>query len=100
MEQNRLQPIFEKTDGYCHICFKQLSFINYGKHGTRGAWHIEHSVSKTKGGSNHLNNLFAACISCNLEKGIMHTRTARSWNGNKRAPYSKKKKIKLKIKTL
>ena len=73
MDPERLQSIFERTDGYCHICHRRLSLANYGKHNSKGAWHIEHSIPKAKGGTDHLNNLFAACIVCNLEKGILHT---------------------------
>ena len=86
-----LQKIYEKTNGQCHICYKRLSYSNYGKNGSKGAWHIEHSVPKAKGGTDHLNNLFAACIPCNIEKSTFHTRTARAWKGKSRAPLSKKK---------
>lgn len=95
-DNDRLNSIYDKTDGCCHICHKKLSFTNHGKRGGKGAWHVEHSKPKAKGGTNHLNNLFPACIDCNSEKGVMHTRTARGWNSNTRAPYSaaKKKQIK------
>jgi 5-methylcytosine-specific restriction endonuclease McrA len=95
-DNDRLNSIYDKTDGYCHICQKKLAFTNHGKRGFKGAWHVEHSKSKAKGGSDHMNNLYPACIKCNSEKGTMHTKTARGWNGNTRAPYSaaKKKQIK------
>ena len=96
MEKERLQQIYRKTDGYCHICHIKLSFSNYGVHGAKGAWHIEHSKAKANGGSNHFYILFPACISCNIEKGVKHTRTARAKYGNTRAPYSKAKKEALK----
>ncbi|HWY37116.1 MAG TPA: HNH endonuclease signature motif containing protein [Bacteroidia bacterium] len=89
----RLNKIYDKTDGHCHICHKKLSFSKYG---ATGGWEIEHSVARANGGTDHLNNLFAAHISCNREKGTYHTRTARGWNGNTRAPYSKAKKQKIK----
>ena len=92
METERLQKIFKKTDGNCHICHSKLSFSNYGSHGAKGAWEVERSKPKSKGGSDNLNNLFAAHISCNREKGTLHTKTARSQYGYTRAPYSKKKK--------
>lgn len=95
-DMNRLKKIYQKTDGYCHICHKKLALTNHGKHGARGAWHIEHSIPKSKGGTDHLNNLFPACISCNLEKGTVHTRTARTRNGATRSPYNKKKKEQIK----
>ena len=54
------------------------------------------SVPKAKGGTDHLNNLFPACIPCNLEKGVRHTKTVRKRNGVTRAPYNKAKKDKIK----
>jgi hypothetical protein len=89
-----LNEVFDKTDGRCHLCRKQISFSNYGIYGTRGAWHIEHSIPRAKGGTDHFNNLLPACISCNLEKGTTSTKTVRSWNGFISAPLSRTKKEK------
>ncbi len=94
-DYERLRLIYSKTDGYCHICFKKLSFKNHGLHSGKGSWHIEHSKAKAKGGTDHLNNLFAACINCNLSKGIKHTKTVRRHNGQTRAPYSRATKRKI-----
>jgi hypothetical protein len=87
----RLERIFERTDGRCHICWGSLAFRNYGKFGERGAWEIEHSNPRSKGGSDRLSNLYPAHVSCNREKGRMHTRTVRRWNGQTRAPLSQAK---------
>ncbi len=87
-----LGRIYDKTNGACHICHKKLSFSNYGIHGAKASWHVDHSVPRAKGGSDHPNNLFPACISCNLEKGIVSTRAIRNKYGNTRAPLSKKRK--------
>jgi len=92
----RLELIYRKTNGYCHICHKKLSLKNHGINGTHGSWHIEHSIPKAKGGTNHLNNLFPACISCNLEKGVSSTKESRLKNGITRAPFNKEKKNKIK----
>lgn len=78
--------IFDRTRGKCHICHKQLAFKNHGVFGARGAWHVEHSIAVANGGTNHGNNLFAACITCNIEKCTVTSRTARSWAGTRRAP--------------
>jgi uncharacterized protein YcfJ len=43
-----------------------------------------------------MNNLYAACISCNIEKGTKDKRTIRNKNGVKKAPLSKKKKTEIK----
>lgn len=87
----RLEKIFERTDGRCHICWGPLAFRNYGKLGERGAWEIEHSNPRCKGGSERLSNLYPAHTRCNREKGRMHTRTARGWNERTRAPLSQAK---------
>lgn len=91
-----LNAIYDKTDGCCHLCHRKLSFTNYGKRNRKGAWHVEHSIPRAKGGTNHLNNLFLACISCNCGKGTTHTRTVRRRNGVSRAPYSRAKKQSIK----
>lgn len=88
----RRKRIYDKTNGYCHICHRKLSFVNYGTNGAKGAWHVEHSIPKAKGGSDHLNNLYAACVSCNCEKGAKHTQIMRNRNGVSRAPLSRLKK--------
>jgi hypothetical protein len=87
--EGRLRLILDRTAGRCHICWGSLAFSNYGLIGERGAWEVEHSNPRSKGGSERLNNLYAAHISCNREKGASHTRTARARNGQTRAPLSK-----------
>lgn len=88
---DQLTRIYDRTSGYCHICHKKLSFANYAQYGERGSWEVEHSKPKAQGGTSHGNNLFAACISCNRSKRDGSTRTARSRNGQSRAPYSRSK---------
>lgn len=63
-----VNSVYEKNDSCCVYCEKKLSFVNYGKRGKRGSWHIDHSVSKANGGTDHLNNLVPACIGCNQDK--------------------------------
>lgn len=64
----RLNQIFDLTDGYCYYCGKQLSWKNYGKVGKRGSWEIDHSNPKSRGGTDHLRNLVPACVACNRAK--------------------------------
>lgn len=92
--QIKLDAIFGRTDGQCHICRKRLARKNYGDVGLRGAWEVEHSNPRSKGGTDHGNNLYAACIPCNRSKGNSSTRNARSKNGYINAPYSKVTKSK------
>ena len=87
-----LDLIYGKSTGYCHLCHKKLSRTNYNRRGARGAWHVEHSVPRSKGGTEHLNNLYAACIDCNCDKSNKTTRTARQANGKTCAPLSPEKR--------
>ena len=91
----RLNEIYDKTDGCCHLCHKKLSFKNYAILGAKGNWEVEHSVARANGGSNHLNNLFPSCIQCNRDKGTYSTRTARNWYGQTNAPYSRARKTQI-----
>ncbi len=91
-EEAELRAIYDRTEGQCHICRKRLSFHNYGLFGKRGAWEIEHSVAQARGGTDHGNNLFTACISCNRSKGDCSSRTARRQHGYQCAPYSARKR--------
>jgi len=86
-----LSAVYDRTAGRCHICHKKLAYTNHGKSGERGAWHVEHSHPRARGGTSHLNNLYPACIKCNLEKGTIISRTARGWNARKRAPLSRER---------
>ena len=90
----RLNDIYDRTNGQCHICYKKVSWSNYGTLGTKGAWEVDHSNPRANGGSDRLSNLYAACISCNRSKGSKNTRSQRAGNGFTSAPDSKNKKIK------
>lgn len=89
------QAIHKKTHGKCHLCGKRRTLGKYGKSQAEGGWQIEHSVPRAKGGTDHLNNLFAACAECNQKKGTRCTRTARAEHGRTRAPLSREKKQKI-----
>ena len=89
LSEDRINEIFDRTSGKCHLCHKKLSFKNYGHPGDRGAWEIEHSVPRACGGSDRINNLYAACISCNRAKGARTTRSMRLRRGLTRAPVAK-----------
>ncbi len=91
-QQDHLDRIYNRTSGYCHICHKKLARRNYARYGKRGAWEVDHSRARSNGGSDHGNNLFAACISCNREKKAESTVTARNWHGKSRAPLSRDKR--------
>lgn len=92
----RLTKIFDKTDGNCHLCHKELIFENHGLQDVEYSWHIEHSKPKASGGTDHLNNLYPACAKCNLEKGTLKTSVIRKRKGVIRAPLAKTKKAEIK----
>lgn len=88
-----LNRIYDRTDGRCHLCRKKLSLCNYGVLGNKGAWEVDHSFARIRGGTNHLNNLKPACIPCNRAKRDNTTRAARSRHGYRSAPLSKSAKV-------
>ena len=94
---DELDRIYSRTRGKCHICHGQLARINYGLGQAKGTWEVEHSVPRSKGGADHLNNLFPAHITCNRDKSNRTTRTARRWNGKTRAPLSPEKYAKARV---
>ena len=90
--KEQLDWIYHCTSGYCHLCQKKLARTNYNRADERGSWHVDHSVAKSKGGTDRLNNLKPACIDCNLDKSDKTTRAARRRNGKSRAPLSPEKR--------
>jgi 5-methylcytosine-specific restriction endonuclease McrA len=90
LDDATLKRVFDRSSGKCHICHKQLAFKNYNQPSARGAWHVEHSKPRARGGSDCLNNLFPAHIRCNIAKGVATSRTARKAHGLTRAPLSAK----------
>jgi 5-methylcytosine-specific restriction endonuclease McrA len=67
--KKRLNEIYQKSSGYCAICGKKLSLINYGKPKRKAPWEVDHSNPLSKGGTKYFRNLRAVCISCNRKKG-------------------------------
>lgn len=84
-----LKKLYDKTNGRCHICYKKLARVNYGKHGRRGAWEVDHSVPRARGGTDRQSNLLPACTTCNRSKQDSTTRVARSEHGHTRRPRSR-----------
>ncbi|MDP3573860.1 MAG: HNH endonuclease, partial [Archangium sp.] len=89
-DESRKRQIFDRSSGYCHICTSRLSFRNYAQEGQSGAWHVDHSIPRSRGGSDRLSNLYPACIDCNRDKSDGSTRAARARNGVTRAPLSRR----------
>jgi 5-methylcytosine-specific restriction endonuclease McrA len=77
--EEELVYIYYKTNGYCRLCDRKLSLVNYNRPGRRGAWHVDHSNPRSRGGTDYLRNLFPACIGCNQVKSDFSSRTARRY---------------------
>ncbi|MDX6444647.1 MAG: hypothetical protein QOH71_1721 [Blastocatellia bacterium] len=60
--------VYERDGRLCTYCGE---FVQWGSE------HIDHSVSRRNGGTNHLNNLRLACAPCNLSKGSLNARQFR-----------------------
>lgn len=61
----RRTEIFEKSQGKCHYCETALIL--------EAGWHVEHMTPRSKGGTDLMDNLVAACPTCNNKK---RTKTA------------------------
>lgn len=90
--QRELREIYDRTSGYCHLCGQKVYFTNYNKPGRRGAWEVEHSKARALGGTERLNNKYAAHIDCNRDKGTVTTRAARARHGQTKAPLSRERR--------
>src|SRR5436190_23772164 len=87
-DNERLSDIYDRTCGHCHTCGKKVAWSNYTNFGARGAWEVEHSSPRARGGTDRLSNLYPACISCNRSKRDGSTRSARAQYGRGAAPLS------------
>jgi len=63
---HRTMVVWDKADGHCEYCGKDLSATNEDYF--RGS-QIDHVISASKGGTEDLENLALACSYCNLSKG-------------------------------
>ena len=79
--KKELRKIYDKTNGHCNLCGKNLSFVNYGKLSGRAPWEVDHSNPISRGGTSYLRNLYPVCPSCNRSKGTIRRRAYRkkSW---------------------
>jgi hypothetical protein len=50
---DELNYISDKTDGYCYHCGKELAFRNYGVVGAGAGWEVDHSRSRSEGGTDY-----------------------------------------------
>lgn len=55
--------IFDKANGKCESCGKQLVFENHAE-GQRGAWEAHHKTSVASRGADIASNGKALCLAC------------------------------------
>ncbi len=89
---NERRQIYDSTGGYCHLCHKKAFWKNYGAHGKRGAWEIDHSNARANGGTDRLNNLRPAHTTCNRVRQDLTARAYRERNGVKALPPSREER--------
>ena len=93
-----LSFIYDKTAGHCYHCGKKIAWRNYGLLGGRGAWEVDHSNPRARGGSSYYRNLFPSYVACNRSKGSNRSGqfgsgrfTAEDFQRARRKPGPKKK---------
>lgn len=91
-DERTLDVIYAKTGGDCHCCGQPLKRDQYGQLNASSGWEVDHSKPRKQGGSDHLNNLFPACIPCNRANGARHGRKRRRDRGNRLRPLSQTEK--------
>lgn len=90
--KENLGRIFERTDGRCHLYGKKRAFKNYARFGKRGNWEVDHLKPRANGGTDHLSNLYVACISHNRSKGRRSAKEVRAKHGLVRRPMSRRQR--------
>jgi hypothetical protein len=58
-----LRRIFHRTGGRCHLCHEEMAWNGYGRN-----WNVDHFIAVSRGGSDAINNLYAAHVSCNSRR--------------------------------
>ena len=82
----------ERTGWRCHVCHQPHDLAGYGV-----TWEMDHSVPLARGGHDHANNRYVACVSCNRSKGTRSSRSARLDHGYTRAPLPTDQRVQLAI---
>lgn len=68
------QIALAQSDGICPYCLKPI----------QGRPHVDHMIPRSRGGTDHIDNLCVTCRKCNESKGAKTTREFFEWLGVKR----------------
>ena len=71
ISDKKLKKIFEKTKGHCAYCGNKLI-----------TWEVEHTIPRTKGGGDKIENLLPSCLQCNRKKKSKTLTEFRKWAKN------------------
>lgn len=90
--RKKKDQVFARSEGKCQLCGRKIAETRYGDRSSPYGWEIDHIKALSKDGHpTHLNNLQAACWSCNVKKSNSANSEALRDNGRSRPPLSKKK---------
>lgn len=64
ISMEKLIILMSRSESKCEYCGKDFS--QDARHST---FSVDHATPKTRGGSNHIENLKAVCLACNASKG-------------------------------
>jgi 5-methylcytosine-specific restriction endonuclease McrA len=59
VDSEKIRQVFLRSNGNCFYCKKRINWRSFT---------IDHKRSKSKGGTNHANNLVVSCKKCNERK--------------------------------
>lgn len=66
--ETKLSTIFRKTRGKCRCCGRRLARNNHGADRKPDGWQVDHANPVSRGGTDHINNLWPMCVGCNRKK--------------------------------
>lgn len=89
--EEELKNMYDSTSGRCHLCGEKIDFDAYPTE-----WEVDHSRPRSKGGTEHGNNLYPAHKSCNRARQNRLASVIRDQNGLSKPPLSRKQRKKKK----
>ena len=66
---DELIRIFNRSDGRCLYCGRELTFSAHQNFCQRGTWVVDRFIPTEQGGPDEFTNWVASCPACSYEKG-------------------------------